>query len=326
LFNVVALGELLIDMIPVKRPVGSKPAYEVNPGGAPANVLAAVSKMGGSTAFIGKVGNDFFGHFLEAVLKDCGIVTQGLSYTKEAKTAVAFVHLDERGDRSFSFYRDPGADTKLEKADVNTELIDQAAIFHFGSLSMTDEPASSSTMMAVKYAKSKGKIISFDPNWRPALWDRKSAKAKMVKGLKYTDILKISEVELELLTGETDLDRGSKQLYDYGIKLVLATLGPNGCHYRYKGGSGRLDTYDTKVVDTTGAGDAFTGASLYRLSRLGKPIEEISRDVLEEIIDFANAAGALCASKMGAIPAMPSLSDINTCRNTIAKLIASPIV
>jgi fructokinase len=146
LFNVVALGELLTDMIPEKRPVGSKPAYEVNPGGAPANVLAAVSKLGGSTAFIGKVGNDFFGHFLQAALKDCGIVTQGLGYTKEAKTAVAFVHLDERGDRSFSFYRDPGADTKLEKSDVNLKIIENAKIFHFGSLSMTDEPASSSTI------------------------------------------------------------------------------------------------------------------------------------------------------------------------------------
>lgn len=326
MFDVVALGELLIDMIPVKRPSDLKPVYAVNPGGAPANVLAAVSKLGGTTAFIGKVGDDFFGHFLEAALKGCGIVTQGLSYTSEAKTALAFVHLDEKGDRSFSFYRDPGADTKLEQRDVNPGLIEQATIFHFGSLSMTDEPAESATIKAVKFAKSKGKKISFDPNWRPALWDRKAAKTKIVKGLKYTDILKISEVELELLTGETNLNNGSKMLYDAGIKLVLTTLGPNGCHYRYVGGSGRLNTYDTKVVDTTGSGDAFTGGLLYRLSKLEKPIEEMGRDELEEIVDFANATGALCASRMGAMPAMPSLSDIATCRNTIPKLIASPIV
>jgi fructokinase len=326
LFDVVALGELLIDMIPVKRPADRKLVYEVNPGGAPSNVLAEVSKLGGATAFIGKVGDDFFGHFLEAALTDCGIDTHGLSYTREAKTALAFVHLDEKGDRSFSFYRDPGADTKLGKGDVNLEIIEQAKIFHFGSLSMTDEPAESATIKAVKYAKRKGKKISFDPNWRPALWNHKAAKAKMVNGLRYTDILKISEVELKLLTGEIDLNKGSKQLYDAGIKLVLTTLGPNGCHYRYARGSGKLNTYDTKVVDTTGAGDAFMGGLLYRLSKLEKPIEEVDKDELEEIIDFSNAAGALCASKVGAIAAMPSLWDINICRKTIPKLIASSIV
>ena len=320
MFDVVALGELLIDMIPVTRPPGLKPVYEVNPGGAPANVLAAISRLGGSTTFIGKVGDDFFGHFLEVALKDCGIGTQGLSYTTEAKTALTFVRLDGKGDRSFIFYRDPGADTKLENCEVNQGLIEQATIFHFGSLSMTDEPAESATISALKYAKNKGKLISYDPNWRPALWNRKAAEAKMAKGLRYTDILKISDVELELLTGENDLNEGSKQLYEAGIKLILTTLGPNGCHYRYAGGSGKLNTYDTKVVDTTGAGDAFTGGLRYRLSRLKKSIEDVSRDELEEIIDFANAAGALCASKMGAMAAMPSLKDIEICRNTIPQL------
>lgn len=321
MFDVVALGELLIDFTPAGNSPAGNELFERNPGGAPANVLAAVSKLGGSSAFIGKVGNDQFGHFLQGVLNKNNIETKGLKFSDEFNTTLAFVHLNEKGDRSFSFYRKPGADTMLEEGDLEYSLIDEARIFHFGSLSMTDEPSKSATIKAVEYAKKKGKIISYDPNWRPPLWkDEKAAKEGMLIGLQYADILKISEEEQEFLTGEKDLIAGSKILFDLGIKLIIVTLGPKGCFYRYKAGTGHLNTYDTKVTDTTGAGDAFLGGLLYNISKIRTDISDTDRSEIESILDFSNAVGAICASKRGAIPAMPSYEEVMKCISSIPKL------
>lgn len=321
MFDVAALGELLIDFTPAGVSPAGNVLFERNPGGAPANVLAAIARLGGTSAFLGKVGDDQFGHFLKDVLEKNSINAQGCRFSDSVNTTLAFVHLDEKGDRSFSFYRKPGADTTLAPEEVDLAVIDQCRIFHFGSLSMTDEPARSATLKAVEYARSKGKLISYDPNWRPPLWESdNAAKAGMTAGLQYADILKISEVELEFLTGESDLDKGSQLLYDKGIRLVLITLGPKGCYYRCAAGTGRLDTYDTHVVDTTGAGDAFLGALLYHASRLETALEATPATEIQRMIDFANAVGALCASKKGAIPAMPSLGEVKQCMETVPKL------
>jgi fructokinase len=322
MFDVAALGELLIDFTPAGLSQTGNVMFERNPGGAPANVLTAITKLGGNCAFLGKVGNDQFGHFLSDVLKENKIAVNGLRFSKEVNTTLAFVHLDQNGDRSFSFYRNPGADLMLREDELDLSVINNSKIFHFGSLSLTGEPAKSATKKAVEYAKAAGKIISYDPNWRPPLWENDSAAREgMCYGLEYADILKISEVEMEFLTGESNLEIGSKILLDKGIKLVVVTLGPKGCFYRSVCGTGLLPTYDTKVVDTTGAGDAFMGGLLYHISKLGCNPGEISKGEIENIIDFANAVGALCASKKGAIPAMPEINEIEECRKNTAKLI-----
>jgi fructokinase len=314
LLDVVALGELLIDFTPAGYSPAGNVLFERNPGGAPANVLAAVSRLGGSGAFIGKVGNDQFGYFLKTVFEKNQINTKGLKFSDEANTTLAFVHLDENGDRSFSFYRKPGADTMLTVSELDFDVIKNAKIFHFGSLSMTDEPSRSATIKAVEYAKQIGKNISYDPNWRPPLWkNQMAAKEGMTLGLKYADILKISEEELEFLTGKSDLENGSELLYNSGIKFIVITLGAKGCFYRYPAGSGHLKTYDIKVLDTTGAGDAFLGGLLYYISKLEIPFDRIGREQIEKMIDFANAVGALCTTKKGAIPAMPTLGEVESC-------------
>lgn len=321
MLDVAALGELLIDFTPAGISPSGNVLFERNPGGAPANVLAAVTKLGGNAAFIGKVGDDQFGHFLKKVLQDNRIVTEGLRFSEEVNTTLAFVHLDSNGDRSFSFYRKPGADTMLREDELALNVIDRAKIFHFGSLSLTDQPSRNATIKAAEYAKKKGKIISYDPNWRPPLWkDNTAAKEGMELGLKYADILKISEVELEFLTGVKNLEKGSEMLFNDGIKLLLVTLGPKGCFYRCKKGTGHQNTYDTKVIDTTGAGDAFLGGLLYRISRVEQDLDSLSAAKIEEIIDFSNAVGAICASKRGAIPAMPVLEEVAKCMEGIPKL------
>lgn len=322
MYDVAALGELLIDFTPGGISQSGNVLFERNPGGAPANVLSAVSKLGGKGAFIGKVGDDQFGIFLKNVLEKHGIETRGLKFSKEVNTTLAFVHLDEHGDRSFSFYRKPGADMMLSPEDLDFDIIDEAKIFHFGSLSMTNEPSKSATKAALEYAKSKGKIITYDPNWRPALWKNdETAKETMLFGLQYADILKISEEELEFLVGTKDVFDGSRQLLDKGVKIVVVTLGPKGCFYHCAAGSGYLSTYDTKVVDTTGSGDSFFGALIYQISRYDGKIDTIRQDELEQMLDFSNAVGSLCATKRGAIDAMPAIDEIEHCRKSIPKLV-----
>ncbi|QNK42314.1 PfkB family carbohydrate kinase [Caproicibacter fermentans] len=314
MFDVVALGELLIDFTPAGTSETGNILFERNPGGAPANVLAAVTKLGGTGALIGKVGCDPFGFFLRDVLDKHGIDGHGLRFSHNVPTTLAFVQLNEHGDRSFSFYRKPGADTTLAPEDLDFGLIDSAKVFHFGSLSMTDEPARSATRTALEYAREKGKIITYDPNWRPALWmNDEQAKENMLFGLQYADVLKVSEEELAFLTGKDDVDAGSRQFLECGVKIVVVTLGPKGCYYRCAKGSGSLSTYDTKVTDTTGAGDCFFGAMICQLSRYEGALAAILPEELAKMADFANAAGALCATKKGTLSAMPTEEDIRRC-------------
>jgi fructokinase len=321
MFDISAVGELLIDFTPAGVSEAGNTIFERNPGGAPANVLAAASKLGASTAFLGKVGNDQFGRFLEKTLKDNRIDTRGLKFSPSVNTTLAFVHLDGQGDRSFSFYRSPGADMMLSGEDLDEHVLKTSNIFHFGSVSMTDEPSRSATLQAVGIAKNSGAIISFDPNLRPLLWKSQAeAKKQILSGLGLADILKISEEELEFLTGERDLENGTRQLQTYGIKLIIVTLGPAGAFYRSGNNTGFQPTYDVAVVDTTGAGDAFLGAFLFRIRNLDLDgISRLSPSELDNMVEFANAAGACTTVKKGGIPAVPGLDEVERCMREVPR-------
>ncbi len=323
MFDVTALGELLIDFTSHGISENGNPLFERNPGGAPANVLAALSRLGADTAFIGKVGNDQFGSFLRECLLRNQIDTTGLKVSDKVNTTLAFVHLTEAGDRSFSFYRNPGADLMLEPSEIPEDLIAGSGVFHFGSLSLTDEPARSATLKALNIARDNGVIISYDPNLRPLLWKSLSdAEREIRRGLEYADVLKISEEELLFITKESDLEKGSRVLSDMGVGLMFVTLGPKGTFFRHGSDTGRLDTYDVKVIDTTGAGDAFLGGVLFMLK--GKKRGELAmlgKDEIERMTDFANAVGALTTTKKGAIPAVPAMEEVNRCMKDIPKLV-----
>ncbi|MCM8712089.1 PfkB family carbohydrate kinase [Clostridium sp. SYSU_GA19001] len=311
MFDVVALGELLIDFTPYGVSEQGNILFERNPGGAPANVAVALAKLKNKTAFIGMVGNDEFGTFLKNVLEDNGVNTDGLKFNKEVNTTLAFVHLNN-GDRNFSFYRNPGADMMISTEDIDFNIIKNSKIFHFGSLSLTDEPSKSAALAAVKYAKDNGIVISYDPNLRPPLWKSlEHAKEMITLGLNFADILKVSEEELEFITDTKDLKEGTDILFKKGIKLIFVTLGEKGCFYRYEGGFGLVEAYKVNAIDTTGAGDAFLGAVLHKISDKSlKQMTDMKKEEMEEIIKFANKAGALATTKKGAIPAMVTMEEI----------------
>lgn len=312
MFDVVSLGELLIDFTPLGKSDHQHVIYETNPGGAPANVAAAVAKLGKRSAFLGKVGNDQFGHFLEQVLSDLGVDPNGLVFSDTFPTTLAFVHLHDEGERSFTFYRKHSADQNLTIEDVRFDLIAKSKIFHFGSVSLTHEPSASATFAASQFAKEKGLTISYDPNLRIPLWeDLDRAKTLIIEGLKYTDILKISEEELTFITGTNDLDSGSKVLYDqYGIPLILLTLGKNGCFIRKGNKTVHVPAFPVHSIDTTGAGDGFLGAVLSKIVEKEDSIENTNIDQLFEIVRFANAVGALTTTRRGGITSLPSTEEI----------------
>jgi fructokinase len=309
MFDLIAVGELLIDFTPIRNEHGI--CYMENPGGAPCNMLAMAQKLGSKTAFIGKVGNDQFGNHLGNVLKAQNIDVSGLIFSEEYNTTLAFVHLDECGDRSFSFYRNGCADVMLEKAEIEYSLIDKARALHFGSLSFTNEPSRSTVLDIIGYAKEKGKLITYDPNYRPALWASESeAVVGMKIGLEYADIIKVSEEEALLLTGEDGFYKAAERLFKDGLKLVCVTLGEKGSYYYHKNGQGIVNGYKSKVVDTTGAGDSFFGAAIHQILQSNYSINELTPKDLNDIFSFSNAAASLCIENFGGIPSIPSKEDI----------------
>lgn len=313
MIDIVALGEILIDFTPSGVNEQGIALFARNPGGAPANVLAMNNRLGGTSAFIGKVGADGFGRYLRQTLTGCGIDDSGLVEDVAIPTTLAFVQLNEQGDRSFSFYRKPGADLMLTASEIRRALIDRCKIFHFGSVSLTGEPCRSACLEAAAYAKQQGKRISFDPNYRPLLWDSETeAREQIMRGIALADILKVSKEEMLLITGTDDLEKGSAMLLEMGPSLVLVTMGEKGAFYRNGSYAARIPTYPVKAIDTTGAGDAFVGAMLWCLKDL--PVEEISHSDLSQMVDFANAAGSLTTTKGGAIPAQPTLEEIRICQ------------
>ncbi len=312
IYGVVAIGELLIDFTPHGISSQGNILFEQNPGGAPANVLAALSRFGKKTAFIGKVGSDQFGHFLQHTLEQNRIETKGLVFSDEVNTTLAFVHIADDGDRQFSFYRKPGADLTLREDEVNFELIGNAEIFHFGSVSMTEEPSRSATLRAVEHAKRRGKLISYDPNLRESLWHSlELARTVISEGLRFADLLKVSEEELYFLTECHELEEGCRWIGDrYGIPAVFVTLGSKGCYYNVCNYTGTVPGFSVAPVDSTGAGDAFLGAILYQL--LGSPdrFSTLTEREIRDCVRFANAAGALATQRKGAIPSLPNLQDV----------------
>ncbi len=315
MFDVVALGELLIDFTPAKLGGSGHSCFEQNPGGAPANVLAVVSKYGGRCAFIGKVGSDMFGEFLRDTLKRLSIDCRNLVADPEHNTTLAFVSIDENGDRSFSFCRNIGADTCLLAEEVDIELIRQCRVFHFGTLSMTHEPAHSATMKALETAKGFGRVISFDPNYRPLLWkDEASAIRAMNKGLSYADIAKLSLEEAQMITGEKKPEDCLKSILSYGLSLAAVTLGPEGCVYAANKHTGAFPQFPADTIDTTGAGDTFWGTVIYELLRRGcgekAAVAELAEEELSEIMLTANIAAAMSTEKKGAIPSIPDYKEV----------------
>ncbi|MBR2189742.1 MAG: carbohydrate kinase [Eubacterium sp.] len=310
MFDVTALGEVLIDFTPYGTSEAGKRLFEQNPGGAPANVLAALSRMGCKTAFIGKVGADMHGDYLRSVLEELSIDTGSLISDPDFFTTLAFVSL-ENGERSFAFARKPGADTQLKASELNPALLEQTKIFHFGSLSMTDEPAKSATCEAVQMAKKAGALISYDPNYRAALWpDEQTAIREMRAVVPYVDLMKISDEECALLTGEHDPEKAAERLLEAGVRCAFVTCGGDGSLLRTKAVCVQEPAMKCKLVDTTGAGDSFWGGVLYQFAVNNWMPEDLDTEKAQTILRFANTVAGLCVQKRGAIPAMPSLDEV----------------
>ncbi len=306
--DITAIGEILIDLTQTGTNENGVPLFAANPGGAPANVTVAASRLGASAAFVGKVGDDGFGAYLRRVLEGDGVDCSGLR-TGSAPTTMAVVAVDERGERSFRFVR--GADRDLSPDEAGSAAAG-AKFLHFGSVSLTEDPARSATLAAVQAARKAGTLISYDPNYRAALWPgREEAVEWMRRPLPMADVLKLSDEELPLLTGCDRPEDGARALEELGVKLVLVTLGGEGVFCRWQGESWRQPGVSVKVADTNGAGDTFLGAVLSRLCRRGDaPLEGLKRAELEDILTFANRAAALTCSRSGAIPAMPALAEL----------------
>ncbi|WP_123043302.1 PfkB family carbohydrate kinase [Cohnella candidum] len=312
MYDVVALGELLIDFTPQKMAEGKDSYFQKNPGGAPANVLAALSKQGRKTAFIGKVGRDSFGEYLAGILRNNGISTEGMVFSETENTTLAFVELNDRGDRTFTFYRKPGADMMLKPEEVDLGLIGSAKMFHFGSISLTDEPSRAATLRALDHAKNRGLAISYDPNLRLPLWpEADTAKRTILSVFPYADILKISEEELAFLIGTEDLEEGTRQIAEtYGTTLIFVTRGERGCYYRAGSVTGSVPAFRVETVDTTGAGDAFLGGVLGRILEEDIPLKLLGPDKLEAIAAFGNAMGSLATTRRGGIPSIPERAEV----------------
>ena len=312
MLDVVALGELLIDFTCVSTDPEGYPTMAAHPGGAPANFLAALAKFGAKTAMLGKVGSDAFGRLLLGTLDRAGISTEGIVITDDVFTTLAFVTLDETGNRAFSFSRKPGADTCIACEELNLKLINEARVFHFGSLSMTDEPARSATRRAVDYAKAAGKLITYDPNLRKPLWkDPEAARSQLIWGMSRADVVKISDEEVEFLWGLGAAEGADYILRHFDVKLVFVTCGAGGCYFKNAVASGHVPSLSgIRVLDTTGAGDIFGGSALWKLLQLGKAPEALTAAELTDLVRFACTSAGLSTTRPGGISSVPDYETV----------------
>lgn len=304
--GVVSFGELLIDFVALETgvTVGEASGFQKAPGGAPANVAVGVKKLGQPAAFLGQVGDDPFGHYLDGVLRAEGVDTSGLSFSQEARTALAFVSLRSDGERSFVFYRHPSADMLMRPEDVTLGVIDAARIFHYGSITMIGEPSRSATLAAVDYARSRGLFVSYDPNLRLSLWgDENAARAGMLAGLDYAHLVKVSDEELEFLTGGSSVE----PLWRPDMRMIVVTHGAGGATLYTRDRQIDAPGFRVTAVDTTGAGDGFVAGLLVGLLESDFTTDE---SVLAQKLRFANAVGALTTTQRGAIPALPTRSAV----------------
>ncbi|KAJ8447916.1 hypothetical protein Cgig2_012051 [Carnegiea gigantea] len=309
--SIVSFGEMLIDFVPdeVGVSLAESRGFVKAPGGAPANVACAITKLGGTAAFIGKVGDDEFGRMLADILKKNGVNVDGVCFDKDARTALAFVTLKKNGEREFMFYRNPSADMLLKESELRMDLIKKAKIFHYGSISLITEPCKSAHMAAMKAAKEAGIILSYDPNVRLPLWPSPDACKDGIKSIwNQADIIKVSDDEVEFLTkGDATKEEVVKTLYHDNLKLLLVTDGEKGCRYFTKNFKGSIKGFSVKTVDTTGAGDAFVGCFLFCLAKDPSILKDENK--LKEALTLANACGAISTTQKGAIPALPTHSQ-----------------
>lgn len=312
MMDVVALGELLIDFACLNTDSDGYPTMAAHPGGAPANFLAALTKFGAKTALLGKVGTDAFGKMLTGTLQKAGIETRGLVSANDVFTTLAFVTFDEHGDREFSFSRKPGADTCLNFDELDLSLIDEAKVFHFGTLSLTDEPARTTTQKAVAYAKKAGKLITYDPNLRKPLWrDLEEAKKQLIWGLQQADVVKISDEEVEFLFGLGVEEGADYILKNLGVKLVFVTCGADGCYFKNAVASGQVPSLrDIQVKDTTGAGDIFGGSAVWKLLQYGVSPELLNEAQLRDVVTFACTSAGLSTTRSGGISSVPEYEEV----------------
>ena len=311
MLDVVALGELLIDFAAKSKDPDGYPTMAANPGGAPGNFLAALNVYGKKTAFLGKVGADTFGHLLLGTLQRAGIDTRGVVIDPDYFTTLAFVTFDRAGDRSFSFARKPGADTQLRWEEIDKGLMDEARVFHFGTLSLTDEPVRTATQKAVTYAKQTGKLISCDPNLRVPLWrSEEEAREQMLWSLQQADLVKISDNEVSFLWACSPEEGAEKLLREFDVKLAMVTLGAEGCLLRTKNACFRAPAPKVHPVDTTGAGDIFGGSAMARFLDLEKDPDALTRDDLSYIGTYALMAASLSTERSGGIPSIPEKETV----------------
>ncbi|MGP3778787.1 carbohydrate kinase family protein [Halanaerobium saccharolyticum] len=306
--GVITLGEALIDFTPLDE---QNMDFRKNPGGAPANVAVALSRLGVDVSFVGKIGDDVLGNFLSKKLESEEVNIDNLILTEEAKTAITFVTLDEDGDRSFDFYIDPSADRFLRADEIDQKLFEENKIYHFGSISLIDEPARSATKKAIELANQNEMLVSYDPNLREMLWDSLAeAKEMILSVMDQVDIVKVSEEELEFLTGEKDIKKGAAELKaEYKIPVLFITCGSEGSYY-YLNDLGFVEAFKVDAVDTTGAGDAFMSGVLYNFNQVDLSLAEIDNEFLEKTLKFANYSGSLAASASGAMAALPTLEEV----------------
>ncbi len=315
--SIACFGELLIDFVALESgvTVGEASGFQKAPGGAPANVAVAAVRLGAESAFLGQVGDDPFGHYLADVLRTDGVDTRGLKFSPAARTALAFVSLRADGERSFVFYRNPSADMLMTPADVATDVIDSYDVFHYGSITLIDEPSRSATLAAIDHARGAGKLISYDPNLRMSLWENAdAARAGMLAGLKYAHIVKVSEEELDFLLPGVEVidDDPVAALWRENTRLICVTRGANGAIlYTRDGKRAESDGFKVSTVDTTGAGDSFVAALLTEIGKRGDEWDQH----LNQIVRFACAAGALTTTGRGAIPSLPTRAQVNAFLN-----------
>jgi fructokinase len=318
----ITIGESLIDFLSIEMGVliEDTTGFTIAPGGAPANVAAAIAKLGGRSGFMGKVGRDSFGVMIRKTLQESGVNVDHLLMDDKVNTTLAFISVKRDGEPDFLFYRNRcGADLALRSDEIRHDYINGASILHFGSINFTGEPLRSATIEAIERAKSNEKLISFDPNLRPTLWENMTAaKSEIQRGLAYADIVKLTDVELEFITGESDPQRGTEAVMKYGPSLVLVTRGKESSFFKNEAIFLEYPSFKVKLVDSTGAGDSFMGGALLRLFERkckNKPLFSMSREEIEDILRFATACGALTVTRKGVIPALPTLEEVTAFLN-----------
>lgn len=311
--DIVCLGEVLIDMFPAElgRGLAEVSAFRPKPGGAPANVAVSVARLGQESAFIGKVGDEDFGHFLAGVLRQEGVDVSGMRYDQEARTGLAFIAMPDPNHYDILFYRNPGADMRLRADELDAELLASTRAFHFGSISLIQEPSRGATLEAIRIAREAGALISFDVNYRPDLWTRDEAREQVLATVPGVDLLKVNEIELELLTGDGDPEAATPALLEMGPDLIVVTMGPEGSYFRVAGGGAYVPPFPVEAVDATGCGDAFIAGLLCHLIATEDWRVQLTVARMREVLRYANAVGALTALTQGVIPSLPTADQVD---------------